>query len=261
MATGITNQSILQTDLQGYPATFNDVLRKDPGRKGFWGLVDKIKILPDGWSNSVSLSLMVHSIQWHPALPKCDSLAIPVHDVYLVTVPHLGWPTSLRHWSLYSQGCFFHLVLQEDRPCLQLDRFSEEELKEELEDIQWHARCDSIHLWNDFNGRYTPMIAYHLGQTRFDSTQIESLARFVSSQFTKYTPNRMNCHLFAMSLANRVIMTNSGGTVFVGTRAQIIHWDTSHGEQPPPFSLETGYLLRAPNRGKSEEPHDKVLNI
>lgn len=97
------------------------------------------------------------------------------------------------------------------------------------------------------------MIAYNIGQTQFNVTQMKGLAQFIFNAFDKYTKHEKNCQLFALSLATRVLMTKGVGTIFVGTRAQIAHWDimATIGEQSSPYNQEEGFLLRAPSHGKS----------
>jgi len=252
---GPTNQTILQADLTSYLDTLHDILRKKRKRKGLRELIDSIQSFPAGWSHSVYLVQLSSAIQWHPALAEYGTSASPTHDVYLVSVPHPQWPASFKHWSLYSQGSFFHLVLHKDGIRLQVDPFTLEHAKSELESIDWQIRCDNVHRLNAHaasNG-HVPMIAFGIGQTQFNLTQIEDLAHFVVSQFRGYTIQEKNCHLFALSLGTRVLMTKGAGTIFVGTRAQIAHWDlmATVGERPSPYTQADGFLLRAPSHGRS----------
>lgn len=255
--TSKSNQSILKADLKSYPETFHDKLHDDSKSRGLLGLINQIHILPAAYINSRLLSLLAYSLPWHPDLPEHNSLAPPLHEVYLVSIPHSGWPTSLKHWSLYSQGSFFHLVVAsgDDQPSLRINTFSLETLKEKLSTFRFHVHCDSVHRWNAWYGTdHAPMIAYNVGQTKFNASQIADLAAFVIRQIVSYSIEEKNCHLFAISLANRIIMAKGGGAIFVGTRVQIAHWDmvTSHDRSriSSPHNQEEGYLLRAP--GHSE---------
>ena len=162
--------------------------------------MDRIRILPGGWSTSVYLIQLQFAIRWHSALAQYGASSTPLHDLYLVSTPHTVWPASFKHWSLYSQSTFFHLILQGDKPYFQIDRFTIEQLQSQLDCIDW----------------------------------------------------QQNCQLFALSISERVVMTKGVGTIFVGTRAQIAHWDTmaTNCEHSSPFSQEEGYLLRDPSHGE-----------
>lgn len=255
MDIGPANQIVLQADLSQYLDTVHDKLRKDTKKQGLRKLTNRITIIPVAWHNSFELRQLPHAIQWHPSLPEPGASSIPLRDVYLVSIPHMTWPTSLKHWSLYSQGTFFHLVLRGGRPDLQIDTLTKEQLSSELDCIKEQVRCDNVHRLNAFNApnRHVPMVAYHVGQTQFNLAQMNCLARFIFERYDRYTKHEMNCHLFALSLGTRVLMTQGLGTIFVGTRAQIVHWDTVaiSGEHSFPYRQEDGYLLRAPSRGRS----------
>lgn len=69
----ISNQEILQTNLQGYPKTLSDILHEDPERGGLMRLIKNAPVLPVGLRNSLELSHLAHSIRWHPALPDYGS--------------------------------------------------------------------------------------------------------------------------------------------------------------------------------------------
>jgi len=254
MEFGPANQAILQTDLKDYMDTLHDILRKEYKRKKHQELMDRIRILPGGWSTSVYLIQLQFAIRWHSALAQYGASSTPLHDLYLVSTPHTVWPASFKHWSLYSQSTFFHLILQGDKPYFQIDRFTIEQLQSQLDCIDWQVRCDNVHRLNTHvaQNRHIPMIAFNIGQTQFSVAQIECLAQAISEQFEKYTKWEQNCQLFALSISERVVMTKGVGTIFVGTRAQIAHWDTmaTNCEHSSPFSQEEGYLLRDPSHGE-----------
>lgn len=250
-----TNESILQTDLSSYLDSLDDKLRKTTKEHRIRELIDRITIIPPGWPNSIRLRQLPHAIQWHPALPDYGGSTTPLRDVYLVSIPHWSWPTSFKHWSLYSQGSFFHLVLRQNGVDVPIETFTMEEVESELESLKWQIQGDNVHRLNAYAApdRQIPMVAYSIGQTQFNATQIECLAKGISSAFDKYSKQEKNCHLFVLSLATRVLMTKGPGTIFVGTRAQIVHWDTisATGKHSSPYSQEEGYLLRAPSHGRS----------
>jgi hypothetical protein len=250
-----TNQSILQADLSNYLDTLHDINRKDAEHQGLRNLIRRITIRPAGWSNSIVLSGVQHAIRWHSALAEYGTSAIPLHDVYLVSIPEWAWTTSSRHWSLYSQGSFFHLVTGKDGPHLKIDTLTLEKIRSELDSIQWQVRCDNVHrmIAHAARDRHIPLVAYNIGQTQFNVAQMKCLAEFICGTFEEYTKQEKNCHLFVLSLAIRVLMTKGVGTIFVGTRAQIAYWDitTSSGEQSTPYCQEEGFLLRAPSHGRS----------
>jgi hypothetical protein len=261
-----TNQEILQVDLSNNLDTLHDLdMREATERKGLGKSTSRITVILVGWSNSLALAQLSDAIPWHPALAEYGASALPLHDVHLVSVPQTNWPTSFKHWSLYSQGKFFHLVHRNGRPQLQIDPFTIEESKAELDAIRWQVQCDNVHRLNAHAGsRQIPMIAYNIGQTQFDVSRMECLADHIAKQFKNYTRREKNCHLFVISLATRVLMTKGMGTIFVGTKAQLAHWDlmAASGEESSPYSQGDGFLLRAPNKGKfSSHKHRQTVQI
>jgi hypothetical protein len=130
------NRAILPEDISNNLITLHDPqIRENADRKGVLRLKDRIAITPVGWSNSFFLKQLPHAVQWHPALAEYDTSGSSLHDVHLVSVSHSHWPVSFNHWSLYSQGSFFHLVLHEGGPRLQIDAFTTEQAKAELDAI------------------------------------------------------------------------------------------------------------------------------
>jgi hypothetical protein len=251
-----SNSSALQADLGNDLDTLYDLLTREGMEiKGFRKLSSRINIIPAGWARSAALMNLSHAVRWHPALAEYGASAGPLHDLYLVTTPPSLLPASFKHWSLYCQGRFFHLVLRGGLPKLQINALPLEEVMSEVDSIRLDVRCDNVHRMNAHTGnRRMPMIAFNIGQTQFNVSQIECLAIEIQGKFEEYTRHAKNCQLFVLSLANRVMMTKGVGTIFVGTKAQIVHWDLTAtiGTQSSPFSQEEGFLLRAPNNGKSQ---------
>lgn len=250
--------SILETDLSNYPDTLNDVeVRESEDRKPkkvlgdrITNLLDQIRIVPKGFRNSGFLSNLSSNIQLHSALPKYGSLSAPLYDIYLVKLPKIDRYFSRQHWSLYTQGKFFHVVLQENNLILRIDPSPvTDKLKQELE-----CQNDNVHHLDTLSDRsrhIKPLIAYGIGQTQFHVTQIERIAQLIHHSMEKYTMSYKNCQFFVLWLATRTVMTNGIGIIFVGTKPQIVQWDNmaKHHDLFRPFSQEEGYLLRAPNHG------------
>jgi hypothetical protein len=252
----LSNKQILDDDLNGYLDTYNDLesARSPTTPLGkLFSTLDRARILPVAWANSVELSLSDRLLQLDPSLPDYQAPSDIFHDVYLVTVPHWGWPTSRKHWSFYSQGHFFHLV-DKKHPRLAIESLGLDEVESELVAIRRDVDAYDFHNKNgtkEERKKRLPLVVYNVGQTQFNVEQIQKLAEYVIDQFDSYTLWEKNCHLFALSLMCRTAMRKRDGSIFVGTMAQIINWDLSlkNHNPNPPFSQYEGFLISDTSRG------------
>ncbi|KAI1629855.1 hypothetical protein EDD37DRAFT_70580 [Exophiala viscosa] len=258
------NSEILGADLTDYPPALNDLYSERPLGKWLdkvFALADSIPGLPPAWHNSLDLRSIDHSMQFHPGLPDPHPPGDPYHDVYVVSVPHRKWPTSLKHWSLYTQGCFFHLI-----------RKSAPELKMELVDVntldaklaQLRDEIQGGHFHNSAmmdrqavdglrpSRTNLPLTAYHVGQTVFNLEQLEKIARYTMSRIDTYSLFEKNCHAFTLSMMRRTVMTKRDGTIFTGTKVQIVNWDMRlKGAGTNAYDQYLGFLISGPRPGTS----------
>ena len=269
----LTNSEIVNENLEGFPQTLMDLQNSDdiPNNWNFRFLslnpMKKLLRIPVAWDNSRDLSALGYFWQFHPALPDPDPKSDKNHNLYLCTVPPQTTLTSYKHWSLYTQGCFFHLR-NKGSPKLEISDFQNvDELDRLLEQIRRdiirhkfrtkiNQHSSSTYATNNqqnnsnHKGSYVCLEAHHVGQTQYGIEQIKTLATWIINQMPEYKIFNQNCHKFVLSLMERITMTKRDGSIFAGTQAQIINWDLRlkpRGEQPR--SQELGYLIAGPRSG------------
>lgn len=258
----LTNQDILKEDLSIYQPTLADI---DPDKSGSsWlqslsSVIDRLSTPNTGWGNARDLQALKYSTQIHPLLPDHNPSLPGFHDVYLASVPHQGFPVSFKHWSFYSQGSFYHLVTvigNNEQLESKLDIYSVP--LDQLDNKMKTVRQDIISLrFQETNNprqksNRLPLVAYNVGQTQFTPVQLQTIAKYICGRLTEYSLTEQNCHLFVWSMVQRTTVSQHDGSVFVGTREQIVDWDihTKRQEGNRPYSQETGYLLFDASRGK-----------
>ena len=254
-----TNSEILKDRLENYPPTLDGL--GDPnsvwtriGSIVAW-IEDTLLRVPVAWRNSIDLKLLKSSVQFHPALPDPRPSSGDIHDVYLCTIPHSGWVTSAKHWSLYTQGRFYHLRNKQS-PRLEVSELVDlNDLDAILEEIRIDITTDRFHRRRDLENDRAyrrPLVAYHVGQTRFVSEQVRTLGSWIMTHFSGYELLETNCHLFVLSRMNRIVMSKRDGTMFIGTKAQIANWDLRlKGQGERPYRQQLGFLVSAPSSAMS----------
>ena len=251
---GLRNSEILGPEALEFPPVLDDFRYDTP--QGFrLKTLDEIlddlinPIMPPAWTNGKLLS----GLRW---LDPLDARLPPPsphdHSVYLVTVPRGRWRYRFTHWSLYSQGYFYHLTAA-DSDALhymkaksgktspsQLNRNIPVALK--LQNVMNPADADFV--LPTRKTQQTALQAYQVGYTRFTSEQIRRLATYIISELKSYNVFDDNCQLFALALAERTVMAQRKCSVFVGDMHQIAKWDSTGGfGSERLFSKSTGYVL------------------
>ena len=251
---GLPNSEILGPETLELPPVLDDFGYDTP--KGFRlrtpdEILDDLTnfIMPLAWTHAKMLS----GLRWLDLLdPRLPPPSPHDHSVYLVTVPRGRWRYRFIHWSLYSQGYFYHLTATgsdalhymeaksgKTSPS-QLNRKIPVALK--LQNVINPADADFI-----LPTRKTEQIAlqaYQVGYTRFTSEQIRRLATYIISELKSYNVFDDNCQLFAIALAQRTVMAQRNCSVFVGDMHQIAKWDSTGGFGSERFfSKSTGYVL------------------
>lgn len=133
------------------------------------------------------------------------------------------WPTSTGHWSLYSQGQFYHLSAPglvknptESTTSSGLDsmRFP---VVLNMQDFSDPETEDSM----TFRDHHKTLVAYHVGNNSYPADVIERIATWIIDQLQTYDFLQVNCHHFLLSLMYRTVMTTNDHSVFVGTAPQL----------------------------------------
>ena len=219
-----------------------------------------MQILPSVLANynCGALVSVMTPYQLHSKLPDLRRDSTLDHDIYLCAVPYLLKGPTLVHWSIYTQGSMFHL---RDKTNTRMDvsqQLSLSELDEMLGVIRkdvalgrFHRRKIQRVYPRGMDAKdFTPLMAVHVGQTRFDTSQITKIGHWVMSQISRYNFFGQNCHFFALTLLWKIIMTKRDGTIFIGTRAQIANWDFRlRARREHPYSQELGFLVSRPEHG------------
>ena len=251
---GLLNSEVLGPEALEFPPVLDDFGYDTP--QGFrLKTLDEIlddlinPIMPLAWTNGKFLS----GLRWlNPLDARLPPPSPHDHSVYLVTVPRGRWRYRFTHWSLYSQGYFYHLSAAgsdalhymeaksgKTSPS-QLNRKIPVALK--LQNVINPADADFV--LPTRKTQQTALQAYQVGYTRFTSEQIRRLATYIISELKSYNVFDDNCQLFALSLAVRTVMAQRNCSVFVGDMHQIAKWDSTGGfGSERLFSKSTGYVL------------------
>ena len=167
------------------------------------------------------------------------------HDVYIVSRVH-GDPILARHWSVCTQGHFYHLSVDKSashsgigRPLISETAY----LKDE----------DHSHVVGyDVTPRFPlpPLfVAYHIGQTDYTSFELHDLARQIINDIGSYNIFFRNCQHFVTTFIMNILMRERNNNIFIGTQYQIASWDLQ-GKYTGVHSntVERGFLVLAPKR-------------
>lgn len=195
----------------------------------------------------------LYETQLVPNLPCRTNLSA---HVYVVTVPHIPLEVSRHHWSVYSQGHFYHLSARVPKNPTKQSGTSGLEKKVtraplvlKVENLSTTESADYIK--NAREASRKAFVAYEMGSTQYGPEQLRSLAQYIITALRTYDLLHANCQVFTTSLIERVVMTKRDCSVFVGSKTQLVDWDlrarqnndeTAHH----PYNLEHGYLIRKP---------------
>ncbi len=260
---GPANSEILGPEVLELPPALDDMSNDTP--KGFrLRTLDEIlddllmPIMPPAWDNGKLLS----GLRWLNQLDARLPLSSPQdHSVYLVTVPRGSMKYRFTHWSLYSQGYFYHLTAIGSDALHYMEAKSGKTSPSQLNQ-KLPVALKLQNVINPVDADFVPptrktqqiaLQAYHIGYTRFTSEQIRRLATYIISELKSYNVFDENCQLFALSLAGRTVMAQRNCSVFVGDMHQIARWDSTGGfGSERPFSKLTGYVLADARKDDTE---------
>ncbi|KAF7505250.1 hypothetical protein GJ744_001113 [Endocarpon pusillum] len=203
----IRSSAILEGSPEQFPRTLSDIAIDDTERMKPKRL-EKLRnavfdVIPVGVDNSRLLSRVGERVQFHPDLAQPDSNS---RHVYVVCNPH--WPLTLLcdHWSLYTQGHFYHLTTILGHQ----DLSSKYTLDYKNYDEKRRKRC---------------LIAFQVGKTNYTNDEIYKVASWVIKQMPIYHRFSDNCQMFVIALMERIVMTKRDFASFVGNGIQLVEWD------------------------------------
>ena len=184
--------------------------------------------IPPAIGLSQTLARIGLALQWHPDLPKPETGS----HVYLVSRPHWAIPTSNKHWSIYTQGYFYHLTV--DLPGSVLVETTETTTKAKttttgrpvLNDEDLSNESTSCFQFYSAHRNQLALIAYEVGRTDYSSAEVRRIAEWIISHMHVYSRMQFNCQVFAWSLMSRLVMTKRDLFTFIGNGIQLVRWDT-----------------------------------
>ncbi|KAI9748151.1 MAG: hypothetical protein M1835_001873, partial [Candelina submexicana] len=136
------------------------------------------------------------------------------HDVYLVSRPTQSYSlqmfASFEHWSVYSQGHFYHLSApQQPRQLHKASRQLMEGLHKKPclkhEDFSSHEAADYIKSKTS-KRKAGPLIAYKVGQTDQLPDQLQTLAQSLIIGMPAYDLWSANCQHFSVGMLDRILI-------------------------------------------------------
>lgn len=182
-------------------------------------------------------------------------------DVFLVcrsriTNGNIRIDAPSKHWSVYSQGHFYHLSAPtKPRRLWGMSQKSsanthvDSQLKHE--DLSNRETLDYQRL-QSATIRPVPLIAYKVGQTHYSPNEIFSLAEWVMQRMSTYDLFTANCQVYALRLLARIVMRLSDRSSFVGTAIQIAEWDLQTESPHEGYkTIATGFHVHVPRPRKT----------
>ena len=174
------------------------------------------------------------------------------HDVFLVVRPrdYMEPPNgSLKHWSFYCQGHFYHLSARG----LRRDCVGKSQNTSKSQGVS----CQLTHEdWNNLDQgtfesiseaeRRRPLVAYKVGQTDYRPDQILRLASWVIEQLPSYNLFDANCQHFVKLMVGRTVVRLCDRTVFMGFKSQIVEWSLRKGDQSHVNHADSGWVIAPP---------------
>lgn len=165
---------------------------------------------------------------------------------------------SLLHWSVYSQGYFYHLSARLPKNPTGQSTLSglnniapRVQVVLKIEDLSTTDSVDYVKAAAEASTK--PFVAYEMGSTQYNPEQLQTLAQWIITRLGTYDLLAANCQVFAMSLVNRAVMTARDCSAFVGNKTQLVDWDlrARHNNDVDqvlrdPYDIDHGYLVTKP---------------
>ena len=173
------------------------------------------------------------------------------HDVYVVCRARgstISIPTS--HWSVYSQGHFYHLSLENRNPD------APPPARGVVMDSTAVILKDEDHTSSGYEDDVTPgfplpplLTAFHVGQTDYTTPELRDMAGQIIDDISSYNIAFRNCHHFVTTFIMNILMRNRNNILSIGTAKQIASWDL-RGKYTGVHSntVKRGFLTLFPKR-------------
>lgn len=135
--------------------------------------------LPTALSAGRELKSIHFARQLNTSLPR--TIPGESHHVYVVTSPHVGWLISHRHWSIYSQGYFYHLSANIDDSNNSPECKCNKKIIQaaaattvlKIEDLSSPQSRDFINIQNDNVQKKKAFLAFEVGQNAVSTSRNE----------------------------------------------------------------------------------------
>jgi hypothetical protein len=175
-------------------------------------------------------------------------------DVYVVRRVHGTYPAlAPMHWSVYIQGHFYHLSVENRNgstipsgvqiPNGQIVILKDEDHSQvgrDGDDVTPKAPLPPL------------LIAYHVGQTDYTSSELHDLAWQIIGDIASYSFARQNCQHFVTTFIMNILMRKRNHTNFIGTAEQIANWDLREKHTGVHSNtMERGILVLSPPKRMS----------
>ena len=233
---GPTNAEILGPSIETLPRTIDDY--EYTTSRDMVTLDETIhwiisRVIGVAWDNAGYLSGLRWLNQLDQRLPPPSSQD---RGVYLVAAPRGLTRYRFIHWSLYSQGHFYHLTATKRGTSNCQDATLEPSSTPAGPQDSRSVRLKVQNVVDESSAYFEPLSdkseatalqAYHVGGTRFTAEQIRRIADAIIGEISSYNIFAENCQIFAISLAHRTIMTRRDCSIFVGHMHQIAAWDSA----------------------------------
>ncbi|RDW58775.1 hypothetical protein BP6252_13251 [Coleophoma cylindrospora] len=250
--------ALLSQTPEQYPSTLGDFAAHDVSGGKLMRKIEStlynLSGLPTGLSTGRELKSVHFAKQLNRSLPRTIDGARESHHVFVVSVPHIGWIVSPRHWSVYSQGYFYHLSADVGKSelggcgCGNNPTGAPATIRLKIEDLSSPQTPDYTRAQEE-GRKMKAFVAFEVGQTQYLPSNMHILAQGIIDQLSAYDLLEANCQIFASTLLHRVVMTQRDCSTFAGTMVQLVDWDLrgrhkAGAEQPR--NVNEGYLLRRP---------------
>ena len=171
------------------------------------------------------------------------------HGIYVVRHDGLH-PFGVRHhFSIYTQGHFYHL----SAPTLPVhlcgqrsNTFTGPGVRPQLKHEDLSSYDTQDYMKYSSSPRKKVLEAYQIGQTDFTPEQVFRLAEWITQNMPHYKIFTANCQHFALSLLKRTVVRYGNRSSFVGTVAQIVDWDLRPDGLEHVNSVGNGFLIGPP---------------
>jgi hypothetical protein len=209
-------------------------------------------------ASTFSTVVRFHSPFHRDLPPSTDQSKSGFHDVYAICQPDMlvrGFGRSFKHWSVYTQGHFYHLTCShksgdKEGPITSFGR-ANDGLEVVLKDENYTVTPNDAESSRQSSD---PLQAYHIGQTDCTTDEIFTISQWIISRMQTYDFLSSNCQHFAFCLCMRILNRQCNHSVFIGTKQQITDFDrdvAAGNRASHQNTFHCGFLISEPRAARS----------